>query len=111
MDLYAVGDRIKSCRQLSKLTREQFAEKIDLSAHYVYEIERGSKMMTLGVLEKISVELNVSTDYILFGYEREDADENIPEKADQFYLITHDISPKRKEALAHIIEAILPCMK
>ena len=34
-----LGVRIKQCRTMRKLTQENLAERIDVSSHYIYEIE------------------------------------------------------------------------
>ena len=34
-----LGLRIKQCRTMQKLTQEDLAEKIDVSSHYIYEID------------------------------------------------------------------------
>lgn len=67
MDLTMMGLRIKKCRKSMKLTQEQFAEMVDVSPHYIYEIERGSKAMSLYTLNNIAASLNQSVDYILYG--------------------------------------------
>ena len=54
MDLKEIGARIKHCRQEQDLTQEKFAELINASPHYVYEIERGIKTMSLSTLDRIS---------------------------------------------------------
>lgn len=46
-----------------------------VSPHYIYEIERGTKSMSLETLINLSEALNLSTDYILFGT---CSDETIP---------------------------------
>lgn len=55
MNLNEVGTRIKSARHEARLTQEQLAELIDVSPHYIYEIERGSKAMSIQTLEKLSI--------------------------------------------------------
>ena len=62
-----LGVRIKQCRTMRKLTQENLAERIDVSSHYIYEIEKGLKNMSLNTLIDLSTVLNVSTDYLLFG--------------------------------------------
>ena len=50
MNLIAIGNRIKQSRKAQKYTQETLAEKLDVSPHYIYEIERGSKTMSLKML-------------------------------------------------------------
>lgn len=62
-----IGNRIKELRQLRGYTREELAEKIDLTARFVYDIELGNKGMSLSTLASLSKALDASTDYIIFG--------------------------------------------
>lgn len=60
-----VGDRVRSLRQERNLTREEFAEMIDISSKYVYEIEKGSKNFSIGILFRMCKALNIPSS-ILF---------------------------------------------
>lgn len=40
-----VGERIRELREVQNYTREAFAEKIDISAKFLYEIETGKKRL------------------------------------------------------------------
>ncbi|MBQ1728971.1 MAG: helix-turn-helix domain-containing protein [Oscillospiraceae bacterium] len=52
------------------LTREQFAEKLDVSVSYLAELERGRTGISVKMLIKVCHVLGLSADYILFGEER-----------------------------------------
>ncbi len=39
-----IGNKILELRKANNLTREQFAEKTNLSANYIYEIEKGNSV-------------------------------------------------------------------
>lgn len=39
-----IGNKILEIRKLNKLSREEFAEKTNLSANYIYEIEKGNSI-------------------------------------------------------------------
>lgn len=67
LDLKAIGQRIRTEREKLALSREEFAEIIDLSDYYVGQLERGERKMSLPVLVKISVHLHESLDYLVFG--------------------------------------------
>lgn len=43
MDFEQIGMRIKACRKQKHLTQEKLAECLDVSSHYIYELERGVK--------------------------------------------------------------------
>ena len=108
MNLMNIGLRIKHCRKLKRLTQEEFSEIIDLSPHYIYEIERGSKAMSLPTLGKILETLDVSADYLLYG-------EDFPDKggppSDRLSLLIEELTPQRRDNLADIVTAMLPYLK
>lgn len=66
-----VGERIRELRELQNYTREGFAEKVDISAKFLYEIETGKKGFSADTLCRISKALSVSCDYIMLGEEKE----------------------------------------
>ena len=69
MNLVEIGGRIKVYRKSMGISQEKLAEMIYVSPHYIYEIERGMKAMSLETLMSLSQALDLSTDYILFGVE------------------------------------------
>lgn len=62
-----VGERIRELREIQNFTREALAEKVDISAKFLYEIEVGKKGFSADTLSRISRALSVSCDYIMFG--------------------------------------------
>ncbi len=62
-----MGQRVKERRKLLGYTREQFAEKLDLSVTFTADIELGNKGMSIDTLIKICELLSVSADYIIWG--------------------------------------------
>lgn len=67
MDLKAIGRRIRFQREQLHFTREELAEKLDVSAKFCADIEYGMKGMSMTTLNNLSEILNLSTDYILKG--------------------------------------------
>lgn len=67
MNLTEIGGRIKARRKALGLSQEKLAELVFVSPHYIYEIERGSKVMSLETLTNLSSAMSLSTDFILFG--------------------------------------------
>ena len=67
VDKVMVGSRIRTIRESMHLSREQFAELLNISVSFLSQIERGSKLMSLDKLMEISIKTGFSTDYILFG--------------------------------------------
>lgn len=76
-DRILMGQRIKEQRILNGLTREQLAEKADITPRFCYDIELGCKNMSLQTLCKIAAALSIPTDYLIFGAHSEE-DEYIP---------------------------------
>ena len=62
-----IGMRIRKQRELLGYTREVLAEKLNVSSKFCSDIENGVKGMSVETLCKISHELLLTTDYILFG--------------------------------------------
>lgn len=66
--------RIRKAREDLGYTREQFAEKLNVSVSYLAELERGRTGISVKLLVKVCDVLGLSADYIIFGEERsEDA--------------------------------------
>ena len=67
VDRKAIGRRIRFQREQLHLTREELAEKLEVSAKFCADIEYGMKGMSMTTLNRLSEILNLSTDYILKG--------------------------------------------
>lgn len=63
-----VGLRIRLEREKLGLSREKFAEITGLSSFYIGQLERGDRKMSVDTLVNISNVLNISVDYLLYGY-------------------------------------------
>lgn len=61
------GKRIANLRKEKGLTQEQLAEQLNLAAHSLGNIERGSRGISIDLLVELAQFFNVSTDYILLG--------------------------------------------
>ena len=90
---------------VASLTQEALAERIEVSAHYVYELERGLKAMSVPILIRISEVLHTSTDYLLFG------EASGPQAMDRLATLTRNISPEKRDLLADIFTLMLPMLK
>ena len=66
-----IGERIRELREIQNYTREGLAEKVDISAKFLYGIEVGKKGFSADTLCRISKALSVSCDYIMYGEEKE----------------------------------------
>lgn len=69
----AIGVRIAKLRDAFHYSRKELAEYADISENFLIEIENGKKRMSAATVAKLSVALHVSTDYILFGVEKDHA--------------------------------------
>ena len=112
MNLIELGLRVKQCRKMHNFTQEQLAELIDVSPHYIYEIEKGLKTMSLHTLVDIAAALNVSIDYLLFGINNNSS--AYSSKAlpyDRLNLLLQNLSPQQRDNLADIMSVLLPHLK
>lgn len=107
MDITELGIRIKQCRKSRQLTQEKLAELVDVSPHYIYEIEKGMKCMSLSTLIDISSALDISTDYLLFG----ETNSSHQSRNDQLKVIMDNIPPKQRNNIAEVIRLLLPYLK
>lgn len=107
MDITELGIRIKQCRKSRQLTQEKLAELVDVSPHYIYEIEKGMKCMSLSTLIDISSALDISTDYLLFG----ETNCSQQSRDDQLKVIMDNIPPKQRNNIAEVIRLLLPYLK
>lgn len=64
---FEIGSRIREIREYSHYTREYLAEKANISVQFLADIETGRKSMTVKTLKSLTVALNISSDYLLFG--------------------------------------------
>ncbi len=98
-----VGEQIKLARERTKITQEQFAERIDVSPQFVSDLERGVVGVSIATLKKICTVLGVSSDQILFGLETVNRAAAIAEKckslSEQQYMLLSDIVSKYVEAI------------
>ena len=62
-----IGARIREARESARMTREGFAENVDISTQFLTDIERGRMGASLETIIKICDTLGVTTDFILRG--------------------------------------------
>lgn len=62
------GQRIRRIREQNGFTREYVSLKANISPKFLYEIECGIKGFSADTLHKLSMVLNVSSEYILNGH-------------------------------------------
>ena len=67
MNNVEIGLRIQEVRKEQNMTREELAEKAEISTKFLYEIEIGKKGLSAESVLKISRALSISSDYLLTG--------------------------------------------
>ncbi len=70
IDYTALGKRIKNKRIEKGLTQEQLGELCELSAAHIGHIERGTRILSVDVLFRISQALDTSIDWLVFDWSK-----------------------------------------
>ena len=97
-----VGDRIRTEREKFEISREKFAELLNLSPFFVGQIERGERKMSISTLINVSECLHISIDYLIFG------DVNKAEEYNSLQYLISKCSSKEVTIMEEIIKVILP---
>ena len=74
-----VGKRVRQIRQEKDMSRDDLAQKAELTPKFIYEIENGKKGISSNTLLKLSKALSCSCDYILMGVTRDEDDYDMPQ--------------------------------
>lgn len=77
----SLGDRIKKIRKDCAITQNEFAERMLVSASYISKIEAGKEIPSDIFLKLMSLEFNISLDWIKTG---EGSDDILVDKYDYF---------------------------
>ena len=95
-----VGNAIRTARERSGLTQEQFGEIVSLGTKNVSDIERGVAGITISTLKRICEKLSISSDLIIFG------DQN---KNDVTYLTERleRLTPEQFSAVKEFLDQVL----
>lgn len=97
----AMSNRIKARREALNFTQEQFAELIGISTSSYTKIENAFQKPALDTLIKISKNLNLSLDYIVFG-----ADDSKINEISNLDLLKSLLDFSDKEKLLHAGEVL-----
>ena len=65
MDYAAMGNHIRTLRRKQKITQEEMASRIGISASFYGHLERGTRIASLDTLVAICNTLDVSPEYLL----------------------------------------------
>lgn len=96
----AIGRRVASRRRQLKLTQEQLAERANLSQQYIASLECGIRGLGAESIIKLSRALQVSSDYLLFGFANS-------EDCRRFDDMISPLSGKQQLVLEEVIQAFL----
>ena len=97
-----IGDKIRIEREKFDISREKFAELLNLSPFFVGQIERGERKMSISTLINVSECLHISIDYLIFGEVHKVQEHNSLQ-----YLI-NKCSEKEAKVIEEITKVILP---
>ena len=64
-----IGERIKKKRLSLKITQQELAEALGLTAQHISAIEQNKRSPSLNMLAKLAENLGVSTDYLVSSKE------------------------------------------
>ncbi len=103
MDLISIGSRIKAERKKLGLTQEKLSEMVNVTPHFIYEIERGMKAMSMETLILLSEKLELSLDYIVFGVQRTNLG--------SLYRKLDELSDERRLRAEKVFEELLPNLR
>jgi transcriptional regulator with XRE-family HTH domain len=76
----SIGNSARSARTSLKLTQEDAAERIGVSAEFYARIERGNALPSVPTLARISTSLGVSADSLL-GHSPDEQERELPVQA------------------------------
>lgn len=101
-----LGERIRETRKQKRLTREELAERIDVSVRFLADVEGGVTGVSLTTLKDLSTCLGVSCDYLL-GLN----DNFVSGKSDAIARTFKSLPLEQLESLEIIIDEILKISK
>ena len=94
-----IGKRIKHRREVSGLSQEQLAERLDLSTNHISSMECGKCLVTTKSLLALCGVLGGTPNYYLVG--------EIAPEADDITVLAKQLSPTEQKMLCHLLRAYL----
>ena len=91
-----LGERVRALRIEKRITREALAERIDVSARFLADVETGKVGVSLTTLKKLCLTLNTCADHLL----------GISELSDKELLLTEIDSKVKKIDRKYLIDLI-----
>lgn len=102
MVLKKIGERVRLARTNQGMTQAQLAKALQVSPHFVSNIEQGKQTMSVITLSAICETLDVSADWILHDCTPESrrmTDEELARKL-------KECSPKEKSAMLKLLDSL-----
>lgn len=101
-----IGNRIYECRAKLKLTQEQLSEYVGCTPNYIGQLERGTKTLSLSMVERICFFFGISYDYLLLGENTKNntSTDNI---TNNILQMVEQFSPNEKELCYQILKDII----
>ncbi|MDD5537807.1 MAG: helix-turn-helix transcriptional regulator [Candidatus Omnitrophica bacterium] len=94
------GQRVKAIRQSLNMSQEELAGKLGVTPQHISAIELDKRMPSLDFLARLAKELDVTTDYLITGEQREHIDSVNAIVADD------TLSDEAKHALTHLVKLL-----
>lgn len=103
MNYNSIGKNIRQCRLERRLSQEQLAEQVNVSANYIGMIERGEKTPSLETFLAVANALEVNADRLLWevlkvGYQ---------EKSNQLSQQLSALSSKDRKRILAVVDTLI----
>ncbi len=108
MDIRFLGTSIKQNRKRLHLTQEVLAEKLDVSTHYIYELERGTRLPSIPLLINIAELFNVTIDSLFIETLPKN---NIDVPNDKLSNLVDNMPLDKRENVYDILSCLMPYLK
>ena len=105
-DRLTIGQRIRDQREALGYTREELAELVNITPRFCYDLELGNKGMSIDTLCLLSEKLNLSTDYLLFGTDENNDNEEIQTMIALIHTCPKDKCSHLKNIISYYLQAI-----
>lgn len=102
-----IGARVRMLRKNRGFTQAVLAEKIDVPQSYIANIERGTKNISLEMIEKISNALNLPPDQLFKNIERSSASFEKDRKIDAVVASLESRSIDEIQVIARLINDVI----
>jgi transcriptional regulator with XRE-family HTH domain len=112
LSITVMGRRIRVIRERKEITREELAEKMDISPAFISDVEYGNKGMSIKNLYLLSQLLGVSAEYLLSGklYSLDNDEESL-RVHEEIVSLLKECTPEQIESFRRISQIFADDMK